>query len=234
MSRRQIHANRQFHRQIFCGTQPHPPWWPQRYWEYVCKWFKAQIFCLQCLRSWQNSHDIPRKKKLHPLILMLHYPPLLPPVWSGCYHHSILLRECSDSKGCSCSLHPPRRSCGWNMPWLTYQWCLLRDESIRSHKPGFSQAADLLFLPEGVINLAWLRSPERLMGDHGFLPAIAMGSVVEAGRQHTHTHTHTHSETYMLCRASRVWEEKHWGRLSCRHDTVILSVTKRNNSADKP
>ena len=49
-----------------------------------------------------------------------------------------------------------------------------------------------MFLPEGVINLAWLRSPERLMGDHGFLPPIAMGSVVEAGRQHTHTHRDTH------------------------------------------
>lgn len=47
-----------------------------------------------------------------------------------------------------------------------------------------------MFLPEGVINLAWLRSPERLMGDHGFLPPIAMGSAVDAGRQHTHTNTH--------------------------------------------
>lgn len=75
------------------------------------------------------------------------------------------------------------------------------------------------------------------MGDHGFLPPIAMGSVVDAGRQHTHTHKHTQRytqrEDYMLCRVPPFRDGKHRGRLCCRHDTVFLYVTMRDELAIK-
>lgn len=46
-----------------------------------------------------------------------------------------------------------------------------------------------MFLPEGVINLVRLRSPERLMGDHGFLPPVAAAPAAEVNRQPACKHT---------------------------------------------
>lgn len=93
-----------------------------------------------------------------------------------------------------------------------------------------------MFLPEGVINLAWLRSPERLMGDHGFLPPIAMGSVVEAGRQHTHTHPHTYIYTHKVkatCSAEHLHSERENTEGGSIVDmTLSLCAAKRNNLAN--
>lgn len=58
---------------------------------------------------------------------------------------------------------------GWNTAWLTYQWCLLRDESIRAHERLLTARPS--FVSSGGCHQSYrrLRSPERLIADHGFL-----------------------------------------------------------------